>query len=65
MTNIQISIPPIPHGHGLSFKKGVADGLLDSEAYIESCHETNRASYRRGVEVGVALKAEIAQLVKE
>ena len=24
MTTIQINIPEIPHGHGLSFKKGVA-----------------------------------------
>jgi hypothetical protein len=65
MTKVQIAIPPIPHGHGLSFKKGVADGLLDSEVHAETCHETNRASYRRGVEVGVALRSEIAPLVKE
>lgn len=65
MTNIQISIPPIPHGHGLSFEKGVADGLLGSEAYAETCHETHGASYRRGVGVGVALRSEIASLVKE
>jgi hypothetical protein len=32
MTIIQIEIPEIPHGHGLSFKKGIADGLLDCSA---------------------------------
>jgi len=27
MHKIELEIPEIPHGHGLSFKKGVADGL--------------------------------------
>lgn len=36
MTKIEIAIPDIPHGHGLSFKKGIADGLLGCRD-----HETN------------------------
>lgn len=64
MTTVQIHIPEIPHGHGLSFKNGIADGLLDSEEHAQTTHETNRASYQRGVEVGAALKRAIAPLVK-
>ena len=64
MTTIQINIPEIPHGHGLSFKKGVADGLLDNRDHQETPHETHAASYQRGIEVGAELKREIAKLVK-
>ena len=64
MTKIQINIPEIPHGHGLSFKKGVADGLLDSRDHQETPHETHAARYQRGIEVGAELKREIAKLVK-
>jgi len=65
MGTITLEIPDIPHGHGLSFKRGVADGLLDSNAHKDVPHATNAASYGRGVDVGKALKAEIAPLVKE
>mgnify|MGYP001243205497 CR=1 FL=1 len=64
MNTIKIEIPEIPHGHGLSFKKGVADGLLGSNDNESTCHDTHEASYRRGCEVGKALKEEIAKQVK-
>ena len=64
MDEIEITIPEIPHGHGLSFKKGVADGLLESQQHESSCHETHAASYRRGREIGGVLKTEIAKRVK-
>ena len=64
MKKIEITIPDIPHGHGLSFKKGLADGLLGTEEYKSTCHDTNAASYRRGLEVGNALKQEVAEQVK-
>ncbi len=65
MTLLQIEIPDIPHGHGLSFKRGVADGLLDSSEHQDLPHATHAASYGRGVEVGRTLKTKIAPLVKD
>lgn len=64
MTTIQIEIPEIPHGHGLSFKKGVADGLLECLTHEETLHNTHSASYERGLLVGAELKREVAKLVK-
>ena len=64
MKKIEITIPDIPHGHGLSFKKGLADGLLEIEEHGSAYHETHAASYRRGYEVGEALKQEVAGQVK-
>lgn len=64
MKTIQIQVPDIPHGHGLSFKKGVADGLLDSREHEQAPHNTHAASYTRGLHVGAELKREIAKLVK-
>lgn len=65
MTIINLNIPEIPHGHGRSFKKGVADGLLDCRDHENTSHKTHLASYERGIEVGAVLKREIAKLVKE
>lgn len=64
MKTIHLNIPEIPHGHGLSFKKGVADGLLDCRDHEATPHETHSASYQRGLEVGAELKCEVARLVK-
>ncbi len=64
MTTVTLEVPEIPHGHGLSFKKGVADGLLDCREHESTPHETHSASYQRGHEVGAELKREIAKLVK-
>ena len=65
MTTVRIEIPGIPHGHGLSFKKGVVDGLLDCRNNEAAPHETHSASYQRGVVVGAELKREIAKLVNQ
>jgi len=64
MTTVTIEIPEIPHGHGLSFKKGVADGLLECRDHEATPHETHAASYQRGIEVGAELKSQIGKLVK-
>jgi hypothetical protein len=64
MTKIIINIPEIPHGHGLSFKKGVADGLLSCEDHEGKCHQTHSLSYQKGLNVGKEMKFEIAKLVK-
>ncbi len=64
MTTVTIEIPEIPHGHGLSFKKGVADGLLDNRDHEATPHKTHAASYQRGFDFGAELKQKIASLVK-
>lgn len=64
MSTIEIPIESIPHGHGLSFKRGVADGLLESNAHQSEPHETHSASYVRGKAFGEQLRAEIAKHVK-
>lgn len=64
MSNIVIPIEDIPHGHGLSFKRGVADGLLNSNAHQSEPHKTHAASYKRGRAFGIQLKARIAKRVK-
>lgn len=55
----------IPHGHGLSLKKGVSDGLLDKEASKFDLPNGHNESYRKGVEFGKKLKEEIAKKVKD
>lgn len=64
MPEIQIQISEIPHGHGLSFKKGVSDALLGNRDHENSCHETHSASYQRGYEFGEELVSQIASQVK-
>lgn len=54
----------IPHGHGLSHKRGVSDGLLGRTDYEADVHETNRASYKRGLQEGKNLQQEIAARVR-
>jgi hypothetical protein len=55
----------IPHGHGLSYKKGVADGLLDQRGYENDVHETHIASYHRGRDEGEKLRRVIGDRVKD
>jgi len=64
MATIQIEFSEIPHGHGLSFKKGIAGGLLDCRDHEETPHNTHSASYERGLVVGAELKRGIAKHVK-
>jgi len=63
MSREEIEIPEIPHGHGLSFKRGVADGLLESNQYEDEIHDTHSASYKKGQDVGKRMKQIVAQHV--
>lgn len=56
--------PDIPHGHGLSFKKGVSDGLLERNDYADDLPNGHNESYRRGVEEGLAIRHRIARRVR-
>ena len=65
--NIQIEIPDsLPEGHGASFKKGIAESLLEFSTtpidYTPNGHELSR---KRGGEVGKYLAHEIASIVKK
>lgn len=62
---MKIELPDIPHGHGLSFKKGLADSLLDSNVNESTCHKTHKQSYSKGQEIGETIKQETAKHVKE
>lgn len=64
MNKISIEISDIPHGHGLSFKKGLADALPDNRDNESSCHETQLASYNKGRDAGATVAASIAKHVK-
>lgn len=54
----------IPHGHGGSFKKGFADGLLGQNTYESEFHETHRKSYKRGFEEGEMFREVVAKRVR-
>jgi hypothetical protein len=64
MHKIELEIPEIPHGHGLSFKRGIADGLLENHDHEKEPHSTHTASYKRGIKIGEELKHKINELVK-
>ncbi|MBF0239891.1 MAG: hypothetical protein HQM12_19500 [SAR324 cluster bacterium] len=55
----------IPHGHGLSFKKGIADGLLEETNHQNTIHSTHTASYRKGLDWGKKLQKIISYLFKK
>ncbi len=60
-----INIPEIPHGHGRSFKKGIADALLGENRFENDLPDGGHSSsYRSGYELGESLKAEVASKVK-
>lgn len=61
---IKLEVSDIPHGHGLSFKRGVSDGLLEHNLFQNDIHSTNLHSYKRGLAVGQELKKQIANKVK-
>ncbi len=58
------TIPEIPHGHGLSFKKGVSDGLLGKDYFSGCFHETHNVSYEKGKAFGEYLKILISHHVQ-
>ena len=64
-----MDIKEIPHGHGLSFKRGIADGILSNQEKAISAPDTipegHDKSYRDGFLFGVALAKQIAEKVKK
>lgn len=54
----------IPHGHGKSHKKGVADGLLGETIYADSLPNGHQQSYQRGRTEGKQLRRQIAKRVR-
>ncbi len=64
MTTIQLEIEEISHGRGLSFKKGIASVLLDTD-FSTTLPDGHERGYADGQKAGQQLKAEIAKLVKD
>lgn len=64
MTTIQLTIEEISHGRGLSFKKGIASILVDTD-FSKNLPDGHERGYADGQELGKQLKAEIAKLVKD
>jgi len=64
---IKIEIPDtLPEGHGASFKKGIAESLLEfSTTAIDHTPNGHELSRQRGAEVGKGLAREIATIVKK
>ena len=64
---ITIEIPDaLPEGHGSSFKKGIAESLLElATTPIDHTPNGHELSRKRGVEVGKNLAQEIAGIVKK
>ena len=65
MPTITLAVEEIPHGHGLSTKRGIADGMLEETQYEGGVPNGHDASYRRGVKIGQELMQQIAELVRE
>ncbi len=59
------NIPKLPHGHGLSYKRGVSDGLLGNESFREQIPNGHEKSYEKGIKFGEDLKKEISEDVKK
>ena len=64
MPTLEITVEEEPHGHGLSVRRGIADGLLEEAQYKDKVPPTHRASYRRGVDLGTELRKQITAIVK-
>ena len=64
MPEITLLVEEIPHGHGKSTKRGIADGLLEETKYEGNVPSGHDASYRRGVKIGEGLMQKVAKLVK-
>lgn len=64
MTTVQLTIEEIPHGHGASFKKGIASILVNSD-FSENLPNGHKHSYERGQKIGNQFKNAIAELVKD
>lgn len=55
----------LPEGHGLSFKKGIADALLKEERLASDLPNGHGASYQKGRQFGDQLKERIAPLPRK
>jgi hypothetical protein len=63
---IELEIPnELPHGHGASFKKGIADAIFQS-AKTESTHtpEGHEDSRKKGAAVGEEIVKLVSRIVK-
>lgn len=64
MVELLKMIPDIPHGHGLSFKKGICKGLIESEDFIEKdLPNGHEKTFKLGIEFGRALKKAVGEHV--
>lgn len=61
MAIFKIEIQEMPHGHGLSFKKGIADGLFKCNENEQRVPKSHFKSYEHGLKIGAELEREIAQ----
>jgi len=61
---MNIKIEQIPHGHGLSFKRGCSDGLLKKEDFKEGLPNGHQVAYQRGVDLGKELQKNIALKIR-
>lgn len=62
---VNIDLPELPHGHGLSFKRGVVDGLIETLQHEDELPPTHRHSYNLGTNFGQELRAMIAGFVRK
>ena len=63
---IELEIPDeLPHGHGASFKKGIANAILES-AKTELAHtpEGHEDSRKKGMNVGDEIVKLVSRIVK-
>ena len=61
-----INLPEkLPEGHGLSFKRGIADALLQEERFASDLPNGHSASYRKGQQAGEQLRELIAPLARK
>ncbi len=62
---MNIKIEEISHGHGLSFKKGLSDGVLVDANFENALPNGHDKSYKNGFEIGLTIKEEIKNKVKK
>jgi len=57
-------IDEIPHGHGLSFKKGISDGILDKDTFKDYLPNGHNSSYESGIKLGKKLQKIVGEKVR-
>lgn len=61
-----INLPEkLPEGHGLSFKRGIADALLQEKRFASDLPNGHAASYQKGQQTGDQLRELIAPLARK